>query len=99
MVPYRCPSRRGFTLIELLVATGIIAVLMTVVIVAVNPFRMFLAAQQTKRSSDVTTIGKSLDMYLVSMKGVVPTQMYPLNTPKRIAKNSGGPEADLCALL
>ncbi|MEI6327500.1 MAG: prepilin-type N-terminal cleavage/methylation domain-containing protein, partial [Candidatus Roizmanbacteria bacterium] len=43
MVPYRSSSRRGitgFTLIELLVATGIIAVLMTVVIVAVNPFRM-----------------------------------------------------------
>ncbi|MEI6327510.1 MAG: prepilin-type N-terminal cleavage/methylation domain-containing protein, partial [Candidatus Roizmanbacteria bacterium] len=31
MVPYRSSSRRGFTLIELLVATGIIAVLMTVV--------------------------------------------------------------------
>ncbi|MEI6327511.1 MAG: LamG-like jellyroll fold domain-containing protein, partial [Candidatus Roizmanbacteria bacterium] len=89
----------GFTLIELLVATGIIGILMTVVLVAVNPFRMFAAAQQTKRSSDVSTIGKSLDMYLISAKGVFPTQMYPLNTPKRIAKNSGGPEADLCALL
>jgi len=99
MVPYRSSSHAGFTLIELLVATGIIAVLMTVVIVAVNPFRMFAAAQQTKRSSDVSTLGKSLDTYLVSMKGVVPTQMYPLNTPKPIAKNSGGPEADLCGLL
>ncbi|MEI6327367.1 MAG: prepilin-type N-terminal cleavage/methylation domain-containing protein [Candidatus Roizmanbacteria bacterium] len=99
MVPYRSSSHAGFTLIELLVATGIIAVLMTVVIVAVNPFRMFAAAQQTKRSSDVSTLGKSLDTYLISVKGVVPTQMYPLNTPKPIAKNSGGPEADLCGLL
>ena len=102
MVPYRSSSRSGiagFTLIELLVSTGIIGILIALVLVAVNPFRMFAAAQQTKRSSDVTTIGKSLDMYLISMKGVVPTQMYPLNTPKRIARNSGGPEADLCALL
>ncbi|MEI6327045.1 MAG: LamG-like jellyroll fold domain-containing protein, partial [Candidatus Roizmanbacteria bacterium] len=98
MIRDRSP-RAGFTLIELLVATGIIGILMTVVLVAVNPFRMFAAAQQTKRSSDVSTIGKSLDMYLISAKGVFPTQMYPLNTPKRIAKNSGGPEADLCALL
>lgn len=91
--------QHGFTLIEVLVVSAILVLLMSVVLVAVNPFRMFAASQQTKRSADVNVLGKALDQYLISAKGVIPAALLPLSTPKPVAKGTGGAEADICGLL
>jgi prepilin-type N-terminal cleavage/methylation domain-containing protein len=48
--------RKGFTLIELVVVIGILAVLLTIVLVAINPARQFKQANDTKRRSDVNAI-------------------------------------------
>ena len=45
--------KKGFTLIELLVVIGILAVLLTIVLIAINPGRQFAQANNTKRRSDV----------------------------------------------
>jgi type IV pilus assembly protein PilA len=47
---------QAFTLIEILVVIGMIAVLATIVIVAINPARQFAASRNTQRLSNVNAI-------------------------------------------
>ena len=47
---------RGFTLIEILVVIGMLAILTTVVLVAVNPLRQFAQARNSQRQSNVAAI-------------------------------------------
>lgn len=47
---------RGFTLIEILIVMGIIAVLATIVLVAVNPARQFAQSRDTQRVANVNAI-------------------------------------------
>jgi type IV pilus assembly protein PilA len=46
----------GFTLIEILVVIGMLAILSTVVLVAVNPLRQFAQARNSQRQSNVETL-------------------------------------------
>ncbi len=62
-------SQRGFTLIELLVVIGILAVLLAIVLVAINPARQFAQANDTKRSSDVNAILNAMHQYAADNKG------------------------------
>lgn len=60
----------GFTLIEILVVIGIIALLATIVIVAINPARQFAQARNTQRESNVSTILNAIGQNLADNKGV-----------------------------
>src|SRR5258708_1758768 len=62
-------SQRGFTLIELLVVIGVLAVLLAIVLIAINPARQFSQANNTKRSSDVNAILNSVHEYAADNKG------------------------------
>lgn len=64
---------RGFTLIEILVVIGIIAILATIVIVAINPARQFAQARDTQRTSDVSAILNAIGQYIADHKGVATT--------------------------
>lgn len=61
---------KGFTLIEILVVIGIIAVLATIVVVAINPARQFAQARNTQRISNVETILNAIGQNLADNKGV-----------------------------
>lgn len=49
-------ASRGFTLIEILVVIGMLAILSTIVLIAVNPLRQFAQARNAQRQNDVTAI-------------------------------------------
>jgi prepilin-type N-terminal cleavage/methylation domain-containing protein len=62
----------GFTLIELLVVIGILAVLLAIVLIAINPARQFGQANNTKRRSDVSAILNAVGAYAADNAGLLP---------------------------
>lgn len=65
--------QKGFTLIELLVVIGILAVLLSIVLVAINPARQFAQANNTQRRSDVGAILNAIHQYAADNKGSLPS--------------------------
>lgn len=66
---------KGFTLIELLVVIGILAILLSIVLIAINPARQFGQANNTRRRSDVTQILNAIGAYAADNKGVLPSSI------------------------
>ena len=65
-------NQKGFTLIELLVVIGILAVLLAITLIAINPAKQFSQANNTKRRSDVNAILNAVDQYMADNKGALP---------------------------
>lgn len=84
---------RGFTLIELLVVIGILAVLLAITLIAINPARQFSQANNTKRSSDVNAILNAVGQYAADNKGALPAG---ITTTSQTISNTG---ANICAGL
>lgn len=62
--------KAGFTLMELLVVIGIIAILASIVVVAINPARQFAQSRNTQRESNVSTILNAIGQNIADNKGV-----------------------------
>ncbi len=62
-------KNKGFTLIEILVVIGIIAILATIVIIAINPSRQFAQARNTQRLSNLNTILNAIGQNIADNKG------------------------------
>lgn len=67
--------RNGFTLIELLVVIAIVAVLATVVFVALDPVTRFADARNARRWSDVNSILTAVHQYVVDNGGALPPSL------------------------
>ena len=91
-------TRKGFTLIELLVVIGILGILLAIVLIAINPARQFAQADNTKRSSDASSILNAIHQYSADHRGVlpagIPVGVYPADS---VAISNTG--ADICADL
>lgn len=86
-------QKRGFTLIELLVVVGILAILLAITLIAINPARQFSQANDTKRSSDVNTILNAVGQYAADTSGTLPAGIT--TTPTNIS-DAG---VDICTSL
>lgn len=67
------PLSGGFTLIELLVVIAIIAILATVVFVALDPVTRFEDARDSRRWGDVNSTLTAIHQYIVDNDGALPT--------------------------
>lgn len=56
-------SVRGFTLIELLIVIAIIGILVTIVVIAIDPAAVIQRTNDTKRRSELTQIKTALQLY------------------------------------
>src|SRR5258708_17062584 len=86
---------RGFSLIELLVVIGILAVLLAITLIAINPAKQFSQSNDTKRRSDVNAILNAIDQYAADHSGQLPAGIT--TTAVDIGNTAG--QADLCDLL
>ena len=86
-------NQKGFTLIELLVVIGILAILLAITLIAINPARQFGNANNTARRSHVSQILNAVGAYSAENKGQLPSQIT--TTATEISKAG----IDLCAVL
>jgi len=82
--------QKGFTLIELLVVIGIIGILITVVLVAINPGRQFAMARDTQRKSDLYSITNALYQYAAENDGNFPPAVETIGANPVCLGTGGG---------
>lgn len=90
--------KKGFTLIELLVVIGILAVLLAITLIAINPAKQFSQANNTKRRGDINSILNAINQYQADNKGTLPAG---IDATVRTITNDATivDRADLCSLL
>ncbi len=89
--------QKGFTLIELLVVIGIVGILLSITLVAINPARQFRLANDAARAGGINALSSGIAQIILDNRGLVPTNMSVLqgNTYYSIVSNHGTPGVSL----
>ncbi len=85
-------NNKGFTLIEILIVMGIIGILATIVLVAVNPARQFAQSRDTQRVANVNALLNAVGERVADHRGLFeegcPAGAVPTST--KAIKSTGG---------
>lgn len=65
-------SKKGFTLIEVLLVIGLLAILASITIVAINPSRQFAKSRDSQRVTDVYSIISAIHQYSLDNEDTFP---------------------------
>lgn len=96
---------RGFTLIEILIGIALLAILLALVVAAINPAQRFQDARNTQRFSDITGIMDAINLNMLANNGVwtcatTPVNKFPTTTPTNMADGTSDPLGyDICPCL
>lgn len=91
-------GRSGFTLIEILLVMGIIAILASVVIVAINPGRQFALARNSQRTSNVFAILNAISQNISDNNGIFVCSDGNIPTEETTIKADGGYDLVSCVV-
>ena len=87
-------NQSGFTLIELLVVIGVLAILLSITLIAINPTKHFQDTRDTARRSDVAAILDAIYEYQAGNAGSLPASLASVSTsssaPSVIASSGTG---------
>jgi len=86
-------NQEGFTLVELLTVLGILVLLLTIVLVAVNPSKHFTETNNVKRSNDVITLLNAIQQYSIDNDGNLPSGITTSS------QNISSSNLDICDLV
>ena len=86
---------KGFTLIELLVVIGILATLLAITLIAINPARQFAQANNTKRRSDTLQLLNAIHQYAADNQGQFPVPLNASFSAQLISSTAN--TADICS--
>jgi prepilin-type N-terminal cleavage/methylation domain-containing protein len=78
-------KRKGFTLLEMLLVVALIAILASIVILAINPGKQLAEARNAQRQSDVNTILTAIYQYSIDHDGDLPGNI-PVGSAEIICK-------------
>lgn len=96
-------KQKGFTLIEILVVIGILGILATVVLVAVNPNRQFKQARDSQRVANVNTILNAIGQNIADHEGNLfcegSIRELTINSAYRIRNGGIGDSYDIASCL
>jgi len=76
----KAKTQGGFTLIELLVVIGILAILLAITLIAINPNKHFQSSRNAQRSSDVSAVLDAVYEYESGHNGNVPPSLANVST-------------------
>lgn len=79
-------TTRGFTLLEILLVIALIAILASIVIIAINPSKQLADGRNAQRRSDVNTILNAVYQYAIDNNGTIPATITV--TPTGVCKTS-----------
>ena len=77
-------SQKGFTLLEILLVVAAIAILASIVIIAINPTKQLGVTRNAQRRSNVNTILNAVYQYAIDNDGNVPTGIDSVATSSQV---------------
>lgn len=80
-------NNKGFTLLEILLVVAAIAILVGIVIIAVNPSKQLADTRNAQRRTDVNTTLNAVYQYAIDNKGSLPPTITTTST--EICKTGG----------
>ena len=89
--------KKGFTLIELLVVIAILAVLMSVIVVTLNPAEMLKKTRDTKRISDLDALRTAINLYVTDQGSLKKNDDSDFAANTCYTHTSGAPTNGLCS--